>query len=399
MEPLCWIWTWSLLIACIWSAAPPTYSIHRQQISFDDAFEDCSPGALTTLATKEELSEVLSLISQNQESDQFFFWIGLKKVNGKCGNALVPLRGFSWVQDGSEESVVSRWAMEPEPTCLSQRCGALMVRLNGSQVSDWGLVSVACKTKYQYICKTQGGVGPPALATLQPGPEHQPEPQTEAPGLERGPGPQGPGVTQEQPRPKPFGPELNPDPELEAHTPSLLYHHSEPTPNPDLVHGAGHDPVSGPTPDPLNPPSCKKPHVPSARFLTLEQERPLRRLWVECWPGQRVQVQCLGVPPTWHLLNGSPANFSRVCQPCSHGFQSDEVGDCIDVDECEGGRGPCRQSCVNTLGSYRCTCLDQSGRPQEDPALCSSSQTPESRCLLLLLLPLLHLPLGLFNTQ
>lgn len=152
--------------------------------------------------------------------------------------------------------------------------------------------------------------------------------------------------------------------------------------------GSGGDPGS----DQLDPPLCKKPHVPSARYLSPDPES-LFKLWVECWPGQRVQVLCSGLPPSWHLLNGSPANFSSVCRPCGRGFQPDAVGNCVDVDECEGdgGGAPCSHSCVNTLGSYRCTCLDQSGQPQEDPALCSGSVAPGSRRLLLLLLLLLLL--------
>lgn len=87
MESLCWIWTWGLLIGCVWAAAPH-YSVHRRAITFDTAARACSPGSLTTLATKEELAAVLSLISQDQ--DQFTFWIGLRIVKEKCVNASAP---------------------------------------------------------------------------------------------------------------------------------------------------------------------------------------------------------------------------------------------------------------------------------------------------------------------
>lgn len=372
MESLCWIWTWSLLIGCVWAAAPH-YSVHRRLITFDTAARACSPGSLTTLATKEELAAVLSLISQDQ--DQFTFWIGLRIVKEKCVDASAPLRGFSWVKDGSEESEVSRWAEEPEATCLSDRCGALRGRLNGSHVAYWGLVSVRCKNEYQYICKTRGGLGTPTTAPTKPAPKTpgQDLPRTEPPV-----------ATGEQSGPGTYGPELQLEPEPESQTPL--------PPNPDQVQTAGPDLGSGAGSDQLDPPGCKKPHVPSARFLSLDPESPFR-LWVECWPGQRVQVLCSGQPPSWHLLNGSPANFSSICRPCYRGFQSDGSGNCVDVDECEVGEGgtPCSHDCVNTLGSYRCTCVDQSGQPQEDPALCSGSVAPGSSLLLLLFLPLLLL--------
>lgn len=393
MESICWIWTWSLLIGCVWAAAPH-YSVHRQPINFDTAARACSPGSLTTLSTEEELATVLSLISQDQDQDRFSFWIGLRIVKEKCVDASAPLRGFHWVQDSSEESEVSRWAEEPEATCLSDRCGALRGQLNRSQVADWGLVSVRCKNKYQYICKTTGGLGTPTAATPEPAPElpGQDLPPTEPPGAEPEPDPQQPGATGEQSGPGTHGPELQPEHEPESQTPLPLNPHTEP--NPDQVQRAGPDMGSGGDPgsDQLDPPLCKKPHVPSARYLSPDPES-LFKLWVECWPGQRVQVLCSGLPPSWHLLNGSPANFSSVCRPCGRGFQPDAVGNCVDVDECEGdgGGAPCSHSCVNTLGSYRCTCLDQSGQPQEDPALCSGSVAPGSRRLLLLLLLLLLL--------
>lgn len=388
MEFLCWIWTWSILSGCVWAAAP-RYSVHNQPTSFDAAASACSPGILTTLATEEELDAVLSLISQYQGQDQFNFWIGLRQVRGKCVLPLAPLRGFHWI-GGSEDSEVSRWAEEPEPTCLADRCVALRGRLNGSLVADWGMVPVKCKSKYQYICKTMGELKTPIAATPKSGPE---TPRTELPTTEPAkPEPrqeaEQPAATREPPGSETYGPELQQDPEPGPESQTLLPLYPHTKPNPDLVNKTGSDQGSGPGPDLIDPPVCKKPHVPSARYLSMDPEQPLRLL-VECWPGQQVQVLCSGQPPSWHLLNGSPANFSSVCWRCGPGYRPDGEGNCVDVDECEGvggGGALCSHSCVNTPGSYRCTCLDQNMQPQEDPALCSDSVAPEFRCPLLLLL-------------
>lgn len=394
MELLCWIWTWSILNSCVWAAAPH-YSVHEQLTSFDDAAKACSPGTLTTLAIEEELHAVLSLISQNQDQNQFIFWVGLRKVRGECVFPLAPLRGFHWIQDGSEESEVSRWAIEPEPTCLSDRCVALRGSLNGSLVADWGMIPVKCKSKYQYICKTIGKLTTPTTATPKSGTEspRQELPTTKParPGQDRTrQGTQQPAATREPPGSQTYGPEIQPEPGPESQTLLPIYPHTTLT---DLVNEAGSGQGSRHGPDTVDSHVCKKPHVPSARFLSLDPKHPLNML-VECWPGQQVQVWCSGQPPSWHLLNGSPANFSSVCRRCGRGFQPDGEGNCVDVDECDGSGGGgalCSHSCVNTLGSYLCTCLDQSGQPQEDPALCSGSGAPGFRCPLLLLLLLLRL--------
>lgn len=393
MDFLCWIWTWSILTCSAWAAAP-RYSVHNQPTSFDAAARACSPGTLTTLITEEELEAILSLISKNQDQHEFIFWIGLRKDRGNCVLSSAPLQGFRWIQDDSEQSEVSRWAEKPEPTCLSDRCVALRGRLNGSLVADWGMVPVKCKSKYQYICKTIGEHKTPTTAT----PKSRTEPPRQELPKGKPAGPEQDQRRQETQRPaatrEPTGSptrlELQPEPGPESQTLMPIYPHTKP--DPDLVNENGSHQDSGPGPGMIDPPVCKKPHVPSARFLSLDPQHPLKLL-VECWPGQQVQVLCSGQPPSWRLLNGSPANFSRVCRRCGGGFQPDGEGNCVDVDECEAGEGGgalCSHSCVNTLGSYRCTCLDPSGQPQEDPSLCSGSSAPRFRCPLLLVLLLLR---------
>ena len=40
---------------------------------------------------------------------------------------------------------------------------------------------------------------------------------------------------------------------------------------------------------------------------------------------------------------------------CSHGFIPDDSGQCVDFNECDVF-GQCSQICVNTSGSYNCSC-------------------------------------------
>lgn len=50
-------------------------------------------------------------------------------------------------------------------------------------------------------------------------------------------------------------------------------------------------------------------------------------------------------------------NLFQICA-CEQGFElKSNGGICEDVDECRRLSGrPCSQTCINTEGSYRCTC-------------------------------------------
>lgn len=301
----CWIsiWTLNALIRDT-SAEPPQYVIHSTPLSFDEARKACSPGVLTTLVTKPEVTTIIELVSKslsplNQSRDTF--WVSLRKNKTDCVDLNLPLKGFRWTEDDNQESEMNNWLEEPQQTCTSVLCAALEIR-----GMDQGLVSDKCKNKYKFICKMKDMFTHPE--------PHKPVPTSET----------------QKPEPTALPTETKLEPE---------------------VYGADADPGS----------LCQNPHVPTARFLTPHPENS-SQMWVECWPNERVELRCSGHPPTWHLLNGSPANFTTICNQCGKGFHRETTGNCVDIDECSAVDAPCRHGCQNTPGSYQCVCTDESGR-------------------------------------
>uniref|UniRef100_A0A672I794 EGF-like calcium-binding domain-containing protein n=1 Tax=Salarias fasciatus TaxID=181472 RepID=A0A672I794_SALFA len=164
------------------SADPsPQYVLHQTASHFSEASSRCSPGELTTLTTQQEVSEVLAVIAASAlPPGDFVFWIGLKKERKECVVPSQPLRGFRWIQDGSQESQVSQWMEEPQRTCTTVRCAALKGTFDGSSVTTWGLVPGSCKHSYKFICKLQrsgSGSNPchnpiiPSARSLSPDPQ------------------------------------------------------------------------------------------------------------------------------------------------------------------------------------------------------------------------------------
>uniref|UniRef100_A0A4W6FAP5 C-type lectin domain-containing protein n=1 Tax=Lates calcarifer TaxID=8187 RepID=A0A4W6FAP5_LATCA len=245
-------------------ASPPHYTINQIKASFDQATENCSPGVLTTLATKQEVTDVIGLISKLVlHQRKFTFWIGLKKAKNECVVPALPLKGFKWTEDGSEESQMISWMVEPQDTCTTTRCAALRGEFHGSTVTSLGLIAVSCKSTFGFICKLRDG-------------------QTRQTSEDR-----------------------------------------------------------------------KTTVKPAA----LEPVTPEPKLAVECWSTGLLELRCWGHPTMWRLIDNSPANFTTICQPCSNGFRKDTSGNCVDINECSSGV-PCRHTCLNTEGSYRCICPD-----------------------------------------
>lgn len=380
----CRIYLWMVIVLLRNISAdpvsPPRYTVHHTQVTFDRAVEECSPDILTTFATKQEVANILEVVSKSLSplnQSEFIFWIGLRKAKNECVVPMLPLRGFKWTEDGSEESQVSRWTEEPKHTCTTVRCAALKVELEGSTVSRWGLIPVTCKNSYQFICKLRdklagGTPQPPKSATLEPEPAI-PEPKTTTPEPHK-----------PEPRPATQKPEpTTPKPELPTQSVVTETDLKSET-GPKLP---GPDPGSEPAPG-LD--SCQHPLIPGARSLSLDANNS-SRIQVECWSTIQLELRCTGRPTVWRLLDDSPANFTTVCQPCDNGFQKDASGNCVDIDECSGGGAPCRHTCLNTEGSFRCVCSDENGKHQdEDSPVCTdTTKDGDSGLLSGILIPVL----------
>uniref|UniRef100_A0A667Y3R9 C-type lectin domain-containing protein n=1 Tax=Myripristis murdjan TaxID=586833 RepID=A0A667Y3R9_9TELE len=131
------------------------YTVHLEPASFDRALQKCSPGVLTTLSTAQEAADILQLVSGVLPNyyNNFTFWVGLRKSKNECVVPERPLKGFKWTTNGSQESEVDRWRMEPEATCTALRCAVLSGEFDGSTVTSWGFISGTCKVSYPFICK------------------------------------------------------------------------------------------------------------------------------------------------------------------------------------------------------------------------------------------------------
>ncbi|KAM9341350.1 C-type lectin domain family 14 member A isoform 1-T1 [Symphorus nematophorus] len=357
-------------------SSPPRYAIHQTAATFDQAMQNCSRGGvLTTLATEQEVAEILGVVSEsfsplNQKKLQF--WVGLRKVKNQCVVSKLPLRGFKWTKDGTEDSQVSRWLVEPQETCTTVLCGSLQVELDGLTVSKWGLIPVTCKNTYQFICKLTGGTVKPPKQSTPAAPE--PQPATTEPQLattEPQPATIEPQHATTKPQPATTEPQLAttlPQPATTAP------HQPEPQPatqNPEPTEPE--PPTQQPGKD-LKPPgsgaapewdACQRPSIIGYRSYILDPNNS-SRIQVECWSGDPVELHCSGHPAVWRLLDASPANFTTVCRQCDDGFKRDASTNCVDIDECNSGEAHCRHTCLNTEGSFRCICTDKDGKQQDE---------------------------------
>ncbi|XP_063738741.1 C-type lectin domain family 14 member A [Eleginops maclovinus] len=335
-----WFWFCWVLAPSIW-ASPPLYSLHPSPTMFSLAEASCHPGRLASLSSDQEVSAVLDLVSGSNHST---FWVGLRKVKDACVDLDLPLRGFSWTGGGSWAPQVVRWAQEPQETCTNLRCAAIRLDLTNTTGTSWGLIPFSCKTEHPSICKGWG-IGNPAPEPV-PGTGSEPEPEKRPehnPELETGPERE---------------PEKIPEPDLKPDSGPQPALKPDSGPEPDLK------PDSGPEPDP-----CPRPLDPGTRSLSVKNSTSVL---VECWSGLQLDLVCSGRPPAWRLTDGSMANLSAACQPCESGFIRNGSGNCEDIDECNGGAGPCRTSCLNKVGSYRCFCVDDAGEHHaEDSPVCA----------------------------
>uniref|UniRef100_A0A668RWP2 C-type lectin domain-containing protein n=1 Tax=Oreochromis aureus TaxID=47969 RepID=A0A668RWP2_OREAU len=176
---LCWtlhLCIFVFLLRNISSAPSSRYILNHNKLSFNNAAKKCPGGSvLTTIATQQEVDEILKLIFKSEPlQNGFTFWVGLRITSSECIDRSKPLRGFKWLENNSEESEVSQWAEDPEHTCTTDRCVALKGQFDGLNVT-WGLIPLNChKDKNAFICKVKDGDTTIKLGSEQPPPGDTP---------------------------------------------------------------------------------------------------------------------------------------------------------------------------------------------------------------------------------
>lgn len=323
----CWSSFWTVVLLLRGASSDPTsqtrHTLSRTNATFDGALRGCAPGVLATPTTELEVQQILELFNGSSQ-EELTVWIGLRKSAYDCVDPSLPLRGFRSVENDAQVSKVNVWMEEPKLTCTEVRCAALRRHRVQSTV-QLGLIAVTCRTRYQYICKEKTGR---FSVTTRP-----------------------------ETRPATF------DPNPTTPRPNL------PSPGPD----AEPSPGTG---------SCQYSSISSIRAFSVDSINS-SRMQVECWSDTKLDLFCSG--GVWQTLDGSPANFSSICQKCPEGFQKDASGRCEDIDECVAGK-PCRDACLNTEGSYSCVCADGSGR---NSSCTGPAQTGVENSMFFILVPVL----------
>ncbi|XP_036006931.1 C-type lectin domain family 14 member A [Fundulus heteroclitus] len=323
--PCCWcrfLWMVVFLLKNVSanSSSHTKYTLSQREARFDQAVTACLPGTLPSVATEHEYQEISQLLSKSKlYQANITVWIGLRKPKSECVVPSLPLRGFKWVENGSQEASVINWLEEPALTCTEDLCGALKRQVVQSKV-HLVLIPDSCKTPYRFICKVRHA------GTSHSGTSHA-----------------GTSVKSSQTTIRPVSVKPQKVAATAKTTPTTLIPHPT-TPHLHL---------------PAGPESCehsKNPKHPSIRSLTPDSSNDSRVL-VECWSEVKIELVCSGTPAVWRLLDGSLADFSSICLHCDTGFQKNDSGLCVDVDECSTGK-PCPHTCQNTEGSYRCVCGD-----------------------------------------
>lgn len=333
----CWMVVFLLKNVSTALSSHTKYTLSQGEAAFDQAMQSCKPGLLVTIPTEQELQEIFQVFNKSKSLQaNITVWIGLKKPKSECIISQMPLRGFKWAENGHHDSNAISWLEEPEPTCTVDLCGALRRQVVQANVS-WGLIPDSCKTPYRFICKGSDGQTEMPMessrTTIRPA-SAEPQMKTATAPTSRTP------LKPARPRPK--------------------------------------IPTSGPE-------TCehsRNPKHPKIRSLTPDSSNSSKVL-VECWSEVKIDLICSGVPAVWRVLDGSPANFSIICQQCEKGYEKDDSGLCVDIDECSSG-DLCQHTCLNTEGSYRCVCAADQGSSCEDVA-----PTSDKKSLSYILIPVL----------
>ena len=68
--------------------------------------------------------------------------------------------------------------------------------------------------------------------------------------------------------------------------------------------------------------------------------------------------KCENVPGSYECVQSTvfmrAATSATTQAGCGEGFESDDYGECFDIDECQNNNGGCPAMCINLYGSFMC---------------------------------------------
>nr|XP_033816496.1 epidermal growth factor-like protein 7 isoform X2 [Geotrypetes seraphini] len=156
----------------------------------------------------------------------------------------------------------------------------------------------------------------------------------------------------------------------------------------------------------------KRRHGAGSKFIMLLAQGKLERTTYKVAYRQvsrKIPQQLYACCPGWRRTNQHPYICHRgPCRiPCQNGGKCTDISRCdcplgwngkycqTDVDECSRGSHACSHQCMNTVGTYRCACLEgyrlsadgkschlvptlSSGKTDEEPLLANCSGTSDA---------------------
>lgn len=114
--------------------------------------------------------------------------------------------------------------------------------------------------------------------------------------------------------------------------------------------------------------TCPSPSILGTHDIVTSPNDPYT-CQITCGSGAKFTLKCSN-NLHWSVEGDENSDVSQLCLQCKSGYRRDASGNCVDINECEASN-PCKNTCLNTDGSYKCACPDNG-----DLDVCGESTTP-----------------------